>query len=201
MMKYSRAEQKALRPHQILEAAFEEFLEQGFKATRVEDIARRVGVTKGTVYVYFATKEDLFTAMVRHISLPAEGIVADFVETEGSCANRLRSLILLLYRRILEDRRTRELIRFIISEGSRIPEIIDDVHDEVIEPIFARTQALIDEGVEKGEFRKGPPVLVSVIIAPVFCRIIENLIFNGRREDDLDAYMETHIDLVLKGLR
>ena len=60
MKRLTRAEQKALRPTQILEAAFQEFVEHGFTAARVEDIAERVGVTKGTVYVYFPTKEELF---------------------------------------------------------------------------------------------------------------------------------------------
>ncbi|WP_312620524.1 TetR/AcrR family transcriptional regulator, partial [Agrobacterium pusense] len=68
--KLSRAEQKIQRPLQILDAAFEEFTKRGFTATRVEDIADRVGVTKGTVYVYFETKEALFAAMIEHVGRP-----------------------------------------------------------------------------------------------------------------------------------
>lgn len=92
-VKITRAEQKARRPKQILDAAFEEFVERGYVATRVEDIAERVGVTKGTIYVYFETKEELFSAMINHISTPFEDILTSGRKLEGNCENRLRTLI------------------------------------------------------------------------------------------------------------
>ncbi|MBP8939765.1 MAG: helix-turn-helix transcriptional regulator, partial [Agrobacterium sp.] len=79
--KLTRAEQKIQRPLQILDAAFEEFTKRGFTATRVEDIADRVGVTKGTVYVYFETKEALFAAMIEHVGKPFQEAFKAYART------------------------------------------------------------------------------------------------------------------------
>ncbi|MFD2055063.1 MULTISPECIES: TetR/AcrR family transcriptional regulator [Mesorhizobium] len=200
MNKLTRAEQKALRPAQILDAAFEEFIEQGYTAARVEDIAARVGVTKGTVYVYFPTKEILFSAMARHIALPFEDVLADAKDLTGSYAERLRSLILLFYEHVMGDRRTRELLRFAISEGVRFPQLINAHHVELIEPILAMTQALIDEGVRQGEFRDGPAAVARVILAPALSLIVETLMHDGRLDLETPRYIEAHLDLVMHGL-
>lgn len=95
--KITRAEQKALRPIQILDAAFEEFVRCGFAGTRVEDIADRVGVTKGTVYVYFETKEKLFEAMINHFSVPFQELLGITEGLSGSATDRLLSILGLLY--------------------------------------------------------------------------------------------------------
>ncbi|UIY29096.1 TetR/AcrR family transcriptional regulator [Neorhizobium galegae] len=200
MKKLTRAEQKALRPAQILDAAFEEFIEHGYTAARVEDIAARIGVTKGTVYVYFPTKEVLFSAMARHIAVPFEDVLADARELTGSCAERLRSLILLFYERVTEDRRTRELLRFAISEGVRFPQLVDDHYAELVVPILVTGQALIDEGVRQGEFRDGPAAVARVIIAPALALIVEALIHDGRLDLETPRYIQAHLDLVLHGL-
>lgn len=198
--KLTRAEQKARRPIQILDAAFEEFVANGFTAARVEDIADRVGVTKGTIYVYFPTKDDLFSAMMRHISAPLQGLLRDAGDLEGSCAERLRSLLLLFYERVSEDRHIRELTRFAISEGSRFPQVVEAHHDELIDPLFSLTQSLLDEGIAKGEFRDAPAALAPVIIAPVIAMMVETLIFGYRHDDDLPSYIEAHLDLIINGL-
>lgn len=198
--KLTRAQQKALRPSQILDAAFEEFVHHGFASARVEDIADRVGVTKGTVYVYFPTKEELFGAMIRHIAVPFEDLLVETDELKGSCAERLRSLIKLFYERILENRRTRELLRFVVSEGMRFPQIIDAHRGELIEPLLVRTQAIIDDGIKLGEFRNGPAALSRVIVAPVLAMAMEMIIHDGRRDLDAPRYINAHIDLVMAGL-
>jgi AcrR family transcriptional regulator len=197
--KLTRAEQKALRPIQILDAAFEEFVANGFTATRVEDIADRVGVTKGTIYVYFPTKDELFSAMIEHISVPLGDLLRDSMELKGSCAERLRSLILLFYERVSDDRNIRELIRFVISEGSRFPQVVEAHHNELIEPLFSLTQSLLDEGMATGEFRNAPAARARVIVAPVIAMMIETLIF-GHRRDHLPSYIMAHLDLVMNGV-
>lgn len=198
--KLTRAEQKALRPTQILDAAFEEFVNHGFAAARVEDIADRVGVTKGTIYVYFPTKEELFGAMIRHIAVPFEDLLAETNDLEGTCADKLRSLIKLFYDRILDNRRTRELLRFVVSEGMRFPQIIDAHRNELVEPLLIRAQSLIDEGIAGGQFRDGPAALSRVVVAPVIAMAMEILIHDSRRDLDVAAYVEAHIDLVMAGL-
>lgn len=198
--KFTRAEQKARRPSQILDAAFEEFVTQGYAATRVEDIARRVGVTKGTIYVYFENKEDLFSAMVRHISTPFEELLASTVSHTGSCAERLKHLIETSYDRLLDNRQTRELLRFVIAEGSRFPHVVDQHHIEFIEPLKKYTQSILDDGIAQGEFRDGPAAVADVVIAPILSTMILKLIFDDRRPFDRASYIAAHLDLVLNGL-
>lgn len=200
LTKLTRAEQKARRPVQILDAAFEEFVERGYVATRVEDIASRVGVTKGTVYVYFETKEQLFEAMIRHISTPFEDLLASANELKGTATARLQGNIELIYELMLEDRKLRELMRFIIAEGSRFPQITDRHHDIFIDPLERHMQSLIDEGVKLGEFRSAPAAFADAIVAPAIAFLFFKLIFDERRALDRDIYLKAHIDLVLHGL-
>jgi AcrR family transcriptional regulator len=198
--KLTRAEQKALRPIQILEAAFEEFVAHGFSATRVEDIAERIGVTKGTVYVYFPTKEDLFSAMIGHISMPLESLLREAAELKGSWTDRLKAYLVLSYERVTQDRKTRELIRFVIAEGARFPQVIDAHHAEVIDPLLACTQELLEEGIAAGEFRASAAANAQIIVAPILALMMDFLIFDNRRTIDVPHYIEAHIDLVLKGI-
>ncbi|AYG68495.1 MULTISPECIES: TetR/AcrR family transcriptional regulator [unclassified Rhizobium] len=200
LKKLTRAEQKARRPVQILDAAFEEFVERGYVATRVEDIASRVGVTKGTVYVYFETKEQLFEAMIRHISEPLENLLASANELKGTATERLQGNIELIYDLIIRDRKLRELMRFVIAEGSRFPQIVDRHHDIFIEPLERQMQALIDDGISLGEFRPAPAAFGDAIVAPAIAFLFFKLLFDERRTLDRTTYLQAHIDLVMHGL-
>ncbi|WFR98537.1 TetR/AcrR family transcriptional regulator [Rhizobium tumorigenes] len=199
-VKITRAEQKARRPKQILDAAFEEFVERGYVATRVEDIAERVGVTKGTIYVYFETKEELFSAMINHISTPFEDILASGRKLEGNCENRLRTLIETLYDDFLGNRRMRELLRFVIAEGTRFPHVIDENHRLFIEPLISFAQSIIDEGQRNGEFKTGPGLTAEVVMSPIMLAMVFRLIFNDRREFDRDTSIAAHFDMIFNGL-
>lgn len=198
--KLTRAEQKARRPVEILDAAFEEFVESGYVATRVEDIASRVGVTKGTVYVYFETKEQLFEAMIGHISEPLEGLLASASALKGTATERLQKTIELIYDLVVRDRRLRELMRFIIAEGSRFPQIVDRHHEAFIDPLDWQMQSLIDDGVRLGEFRSAPAAFSDAVVAPAITFLFFKLLFDERRPLDRDAYVKAHVDLVLHGL-
>jgi AcrR family transcriptional regulator len=198
--KLTRAEQKARRPVQILDAAFEEFVERGYVATRVEDIASRIGVTKGTVYVYFETKEQLFEAMIRHISTPLEDLLISGNELKGTVTERLQKNIELIYDLIINDRKLRELMRFVIAEGTRFPHIVDRHHDIFIDPLEHQMQSLIDEGVRLGEFRAAPAAFADAVVAPAIAFLFFKLLFDERRTLDKASYLKAHIDLVLHGL-
>ncbi len=200
LKKLTRAEQKARRPVQILDAAFEEFVERGYVATRVEDIAARIGVTKGTIYVYFETKEQLFEAMIRHISGPLENLLGSANELKGTATERLQGNIELIYDLIVNDRKLRELMRFVIAEGSRFPQVVDRHHDVFIDPLERQMQSLIEEGIRNGEFRQAPAAFSDAIVAPAIAFLFFKLLFDERRSLDKATYLEAHIDLVLNGL-
>ncbi|MCF3642476.1 TetR/AcrR family transcriptional regulator [Rhizobium sp. TRM95111] len=198
--KLTRAEQKALRPLQILEAAFEEFVKQGYWATRLEDVADRVGVTKGTIYVYFETKEKLFEAMIRHISAPLRTVIEAGDALEGRASDRLQRFLELLYDQIVDNRKTRELLRFVIAEGVKFPDLVDRNHEEFIAPIVRKIQAILDEGAAKKEFRRPAPESADVTMAPMLAMIVIRLIFGDRPPVDRDGFRKEHLDMVLHSL-
>lgn len=199
--KTSRAEQKAKRPQEILEAAFEEFTVNGYAATRVEDVAARLGVTKGTVYLYFPTKDVLFEEMFRHMSTPFAHLLASVGTLEGSAADRLRALLLLAYKKIADDRKTRELLRLSLSEGTRFPDIVDRHHDEFIAPLIAAVRRLVEEGVASGEFREGAATRFPDVVASSILHVaVWRLMFADRKPIDGPAFIEAHFDLALNGL-
>lgn len=201
MKKTTRAEQKARRPQEILEAAFEEFAVNGYAMTRVEDVAARLGVTKGTVYLYFPTKDALFEAMMKHISAPFVEMRASIGALTGSCGQRLRAMLLFAYDKIANDRKMREPLRLSLAEGTRFPHIVDQHYDEFIAPLVDIVGALVREGVETGEFRDAPASHTpEVIVSSVIHIVVWRLMFEDRRPLDEKAFVDAHIDMVLKGL-
>jgi AcrR family transcriptional regulator len=200
--KTSRAEREARRPHEILEAALEEFAAKGYAATRVEDVAARLGITKGTIYLYFPTKDVLFQEMFRHASTSSVDPLTAIGSLRGSCAaDRIRALLLIAYQNTANDRKTRELLRLSIAEGTRFPEMVDCHHEQFIAPTLAALTALVEQGVKSGEFRQDaaadtPDVLASSILHVAVWR----LMFADRKPIGGKALMEAHIDLVMNGL-
>ncbi|MQB40316.1 TetR/AcrR family transcriptional regulator [Rhizobium sp. ICMP 5592] len=196
-----RAQRKAQRPQEILEAAFEEFVERGYVATRVEDVASRVGVTKGTIYFYFDTKERLFEEMIRHISVPFSDISANAKNLSGSYSERIRMFIRLLYDRIVMDRNTREMLRFVLTEGSRFPQVVDRHHEEFIVPFKEAARDILEAGVAAGEFRNALAVKIpDAAIGATMMLCVWQMLFEDRKPQDVEAFFEAHMDVILHGL-
>ncbi|AVA24768.1 TetR/AcrR family transcriptional regulator [Rhizobium sp. LEGMi198b] len=196
-----RAQRKAQRPGEILDAAFEEFVERGYVATRVEDIASRVGVTKGTIYFYFETKERLFEEVIRRISVSFVDVSAKAKTLSGPYSQRIRTFLRLVYDRLVTDRNTRELMRFVIAEGSRFPQVVDRHHEEFIVPLMDATQKLFEEGVAAGELRDAPAIKIpDTVIGAAVMLCVSQMIFADRKPQDVEAFFEAHVDLILRGL-
>ncbi|WP_337266892.1 TetR/AcrR family transcriptional regulator [Oryzifoliimicrobium ureilyticus] len=199
--KITRAEQKAMRPRQILDAAFEAFSNNGFLATRVEDIAAKVGVTKGTVYVYYPTKEDLFEAVMQDISVSFVSLIPEIDKLTGTCSEKLGSLIQLLYDRVIDDQHASQLFRFLVSEGPRFPDMADRHHKMFVQPMVDRLQAIIDQGVASGEFRAGPSTkMAEVVGGPAMMMCFWRTVFQGRQHLDIKEFSQAHVDLVIHSL-
>lgn len=196
----SRAERKARRPQEILEAAFEEFSAKGFAATRVEDVAARLGITKGTIYFYFPIKEVLFREMFRHASTSSADMSTAIGSLRGSCADRIRDLLLIAYENTANNRKTRELLRLSIAEGTRFPEMVDCLHEQFIAPTLAALTALVEQGVTSGEFILDAAVdMPDVLASSIFQVALWRLMFADQKPIDGRALTEAHIDLVMKG--
>ena len=197
-----RARRKAERPAEILDAAFEEFVLHGYAATRLEDVAQRAGVTKGTIYFYFETKERLFEDVIRRNSQPTFIELTQLVATlTGSYVDRLRALIVFLYRRLAEDRVSRETFRFLIAEGRRFPDLVDRHSAECMEPFVAQLRDLLQAGIAAGEFRSAPALtFVEIIVSPAMLLSVWGLLYGDRRPIDVNAFIDAHVDLLLNGL-
>jgi AcrR family transcriptional regulator len=157
------------RPQQILHAALAEFGEQGLAGARLDDIARRAGIAKGTIYLYFANKEELFREVVR------QTIVARLVELthefghpgDGTATDQLRAYM----RTWWESLRTpdfRTIYRLVVGELHRFPELLTFYLDEVVSRATALHAGVIARGVATGEFRPVDPRVAARIISSTF---------------------------------
>ena len=197
-----RRRRKAERPQEILQAAFDEFSRNGYATTTLEAIAERAGVTKGTIYVYFENKEHLFICMVREVTKATLDTVHDmFANHDGSTADLLRAQFSFIYQHIVADRRRREVVRMLIAEAPRFPELADRYHQEILSPCLAMLRQAIQRGIDRGEFRKSAIVdSPQVVIAPIALVDLWMMMFDERQPLDMKAYFNAHLDLVLNGL-
>jgi AcrR family transcriptional regulator len=198
----TRRRRKAERPQEILEAAFVEFSRNGYAMTTLDRVAEHAGVTKGTIYVYFENKEHLFISMVREVTKAALDTVHKMLEThEGTTADLLRAQFSFIYQHIVEDRRRREVLRMLIAEAPRFPELADRYHQEILRPCLDMLRQAIRRGMDRGEFRNSAIVdLPQIVIAPIALVDIWMMMFDDRQPLDMKAYFNAHLDLVLNGL-
>jgi AcrR family transcriptional regulator len=197
-----RRRRKAERPGEILQAAFVEFSRNGYATTTLDQIAERAGVTKGTIYVYFENKEHLFISMVREVTkVTLETLHEMFATHDGSTADLLRAQFSFIYQHIVEDRRRREVVRMLIAEAPRFPELADRYHEEILRPCLDMLRQAIQRGMDSGEIRKSSIVdSPQVVIAPIALVDLWMMMFDDRQPLDLKAYFNAHLDLVLNGL-
>ena len=196
---------KDARPGEILDAALEVFVERGFAATRLDDVAQRAGVSKGTVYLYFDGKEELFKAVVRSGIVraieEAEQTVAGY---EGSSADLLRALIAGWWQYIGSTKLS-GIPKLMISEAQNFPELARFYYAEVIQRGSRLFATSIERGIARGEFRRlNVEHTVRAIMAPLIMRSILQHSFlpcNAATDIDTPAYFDNMLDLALNGLR
>jgi AcrR family transcriptional regulator len=198
----TRRRRKAERPLEILEAAFLEFSRNGYATTTLDQIAERAGVTKGTIYVYFESKEQLFISMVHELMKATLDTVQKLFERhDGSTADLLRAQFSFIYQHLVEDRRRREVVRMLISEASRFPELADRYHQDIHRPCLDMLQKAIQRGMDRGEIRRSAVTdCPLVIIAPIALVDLWMMMFDDRHPLDLKSYFDAHLELVLNGL-
>ena len=194
---------KTERPGEILEAAFEEFSQKGFAATRLDDVAARADVTKGTIYVYFSSKEELFETMVRQLMAPVVDKTGDLLSIEAETPEQvIRAFLSFVYDNLARERRTRELIRLLLLETDRFPILIEEHYETFIEPVMGKLRALLLELQAKGKIRSLPAVdFPELFLGPAMSLTIWRLMFRKAPEIDTDAHMEGVLDLFLNGLQ
>ena len=201
---HARLRRKEARPLELLDAALELFVERGFAATRSEDVAARAGVSKGTLYLYFPSKEELLKAVIRQkvVNEIAEGfeIVRAF---EGSSADLLALMLRMWWERIGETPAS-GIVKLMMCEVRNFPEIAQFYVDEVVAPSNQMMAQMVQRGVDSGEFRcVDVPRVVSALIGPlVFLAMNKHSLGACSLAHLLDpkAVIEAQIDLALRGL-
>lgn len=189
------------RPREITEAAFEVFAEKGYASARVDDVARRAGVSKGLMYLYFRTKEELFKAVVKSVVVRRVDSLLDAVDaSELSSEAFIRGPLLTFMKRI-PGSPVAVVIRLLISEGHKYPELVDYYWENVVSKGLKAISGIVDRGVQQGEFRHSEvSQLPQLFLAPVLVSMIWKIVF-AKRSLDTDKLIETHLDMVLAYIR
>ncbi len=194
---------KHARPAEILDAALSVFAEKGYAGARMEDIAARAGVTKGTIYLYFDGKEAMFKALVRDtIGTALAGITENARTLEGSARELLRFALNALAHLISTSDRV-VLPKIIIAESGNFPELARFYRDEIIAKGLALFTGLMERGIAQGEFRPVPSAhAVRLCIAPVLLGAIWRTTFSqfDATPYDYQGLIDTHLDVLLRGL-
>ncbi len=189
------------RAEAILEAAREVFLERGFAAARVEDVAHRAGVAKGTVYLHFDSKQALFKALIASVAAPPLGRMEALLRDEThSSADLLRLATETLLTQILETDR-RLILRLLLTEGPRFPDVAAYHHDEVVVRAMALLRAIVERGIARGEFDDDTLArFPQLFAAPMLMTVIWESLFGTRDPLDVRGMLEGHLELLLRGM-
>ena len=197
-----RRRRKDERPSELVAAALDLFVERGFAATRLDDVAARAGVSKGTLYLYFESKEALFKAVIEEAIVPllasAEDVIAN---DQGTSIDLLRRLLNGWWEQIGATRLA-GVPKLIIAEARNFPAVAQYYHDAVIVRGRALLRTLLQRGIERGEFRPlDLETAIDVIYAPLMMRVVwrSSLCFCAK-ETDPATYLKTHFDLLVQGL-
>lgn len=190
------------RPQEILEAALTVFLAKGFAGTRLDDVARAAGVSKGLLYRYFDTKAELFKDMVRQMLGATIRATAERLRNSATATEAL-DLFLEQVMGIAEDERRSAIPKLVISESGNFPELAAFYLTEVIGPAQQHLAALIRRGIAGGEFRRVDPVATAkLLIAPLLLAVIWRHTFAQHDTVEFDAgtLIRQHREILLHGL-
>ena len=191
------------RPREICAAALEVFADRGFAAAKLDEIARRAGVSKGTLYLYFKDKADLFRAVVRDTVAPNIETVRTLVEGSDLPFADIIRLFLPRFAAIASQVRVGAVAKMVIGESRNFPELAKVWHDEVVSRALGLIAGLIERAQAKGEVRPGDPRLHAfTLMGPMLMGVLwrETLQPAGGAPLDLDALAKQHAETVLQGL-
>lgn len=192
----NRAARAAERREAIIEAALDEFIARGFTATRLDDVAKRAGVAKGTIYLHFKDKESMFEELIRTALVPLAGRLMTPPPSGGSVRDALEGFARTFIQEIAGTRRG-DIVRLIVAEGPRFPVIADFYYREVVSRGLAGIRALIELGIARGEIRQ--PELgrfPQIVVAPAIVAVIWQSLFNKHAPLDAHEMLRVHLDLI-----
>ncbi|WP_090047477.1 TetR/AcrR family transcriptional regulator [Limnohabitans sp. 2KL-27] len=205
LVPHKRERRKQDRPGELLEAALDLFVEKGFAATRVEEVALRAGVSKGTLFLYFPSKEDLFKAVVRDnvVATVAQG-AAEAAQFQGSTGELLEWMMLQWWRRYGATKAS-GISKLVMSEASNFPDLAIFFRNEVIEPAHALVRNALQRGIDRGEFH---PMSVDLTLHSVMAPLLFLVMWKhsmgpcspSHEQIDPEAFISQHARLMARGL-
>jgi AcrR family transcriptional regulator len=192
----SRAERAAERRAAIVEAALEEFIARGFAATRLDDVAKRAGVAKGTIYLHFKDKESMFEELIRTAIVPLVGRMHQPPPIVGTVRDAVEGFAQNFIREVASTRRG-DIVRLIVAEGPRFPAIADFYYREVVSRGLAGMRALIELGIARGEIQqKNLARFPQIMVAPAMVAVIWQGLFSKHAPLDAMEMFRVHLDLI-----
>lgn len=197
-----REQQKEAKYQALIDAALAVFSRVGFAAAKMDQVAKEADVSKGTVYLYFESKEQLFEDMVKAKMTPMlDAFEATVARSDVSATDRLVAHLRHFYTKVLNSDR-RQITRLIIAEGPNFPHLAEYYHTHILSRGQAMIRTIIEQGMASGEFRNSNRYGIEKnIVAGGLVAGIWKLVFDPFEPIDLDAYFETHVDLILNGLK
>ncbi len=186
----------------ILDAALDVFLEKSFAEARLDDVAARARVAKGTIYLYVPSKQALFEALVQSGIGGAIGTIEQkILALDVPAEEQLRALFAFLRQEVLGTRRV-DIVRLLLREASRFPELAEIYHREVISRGLGLLRTIAERGVARGEFRSDELVrFPQLAIAPGLVALLWTSFFQRLEPIDIDAMFEAHLALLMKALK
>lgn len=201
-----RERRKEARPGELVDAALDLFVEKGFAATRAEEVAARAGVSKGTLFLYFQSKEELFKAVIQeNISGRFQEWNAEFETFEGTSAEMIAYCINTWWQRVGETKAS-GITKLMISEARNFPEVTAFYQKTVIEPGQSLIRRILQRGMDRGEFRADIDLDYAIysIVAPMTFLIMSKHSMGACLARDMDIspakYIASQVDIILHGV-
>ncbi|MFZ6638613.1 TetR/AcrR family transcriptional regulator [Undibacterium sp. TC4M20W] len=194
---------KDARPQELLAAALDLFVERGFAATRLDDVARAAGVSKGTLYLYFSSKEELFKAVVRESIVPLIGEAESVIEQFEGNSEELFRLIMKTWWGSIGNTKLSGLPKLMMAEAGNFPELARFYQEEVINRGENLVMTMLKRGMARGEIRSvDVEIDARILIAPMIMMMIwkHSQGVCNIEPDKLDTYLEHYIELSLHSL-
>lgn len=192
------------RSREVVQAALKLFVERGFAATKLEDVARAAGVSKGLPYLYFRSKEDLFKAVIAEAILEPLAMGEQFVAAyEGHSADLLRALFEKY--RAFNESPSGGVTKLVIGEAANFPDVARYFIDEIDHRGRLLFETVLKRGIARGEFRRIADITATVIaiVSPLSMFAIwrRSLAPYDAACPTAEAFHDAHLDFVLAGLR
>ena len=191
-----RVARREQRRATILAAALEEFVARGFAAARLDDVARRARIAKGTIYLYFRDKESLFQELVRTMLSPLVGTI-EAAPLRDVPIRSVAEMIVEVFIKEIYGTRRKDVIRLIISEGPRFPKLAEIYYREVIARVVPVIRGRLALAVERGELsRDALARFPQLLVAPALLAVIWNGLFGRFAPIEVRELMRAHLDLL-----